>query len=62
MANSPTKSQAQNVNVIFPFDLISRVDEHAERMKKKTPALQITRSDAVRDLVMKALGDVERPR
>ena len=44
----------------FEVELIERVDAHAERMRLASPGQRVTRSDAFRALVMKALEEAER--
>jgi hypothetical protein len=46
----------------FEPTTVGDIDAHLERMRKKTPALQITRADAVRDLVLRGLSDSMRAR
>lgn len=64
MSNAAQKEaeRPQNVNVIFTRDLIERVDEHVGRMRKRAPGQQITRSDAVRELILKGLAEFARAR
>lgn len=47
----------KQVQVAFRLDeqLVKEVDHHVERMQKLTPGLTITRTDAVRSLLVKAL-------
>jgi len=41
--------------------LIARVDRHAKRLGKTQPGVQFTRVDAVRDLLARALDEIEQP-
>lgn len=47
----------QQVGFRLPEDLLERVDEFAERMKENSPGMTVTRADAVRVLLTKALDD-----
>jgi hypothetical protein len=50
-------SRDRNLNVLFPKALLIQIDEHVERLRKKSPYSTVTRSDALRDLVMRGLAD-----
>jgi hypothetical protein len=39
--------------------LIARLDRHAKRLARKDRAMQFTRTDAIRDLLVRALDLVE---
>ncbi|HZV03163.1 MAG TPA: hypothetical protein VFF73_41045 [Planctomycetota bacterium] len=43
----------------FAPDMIERLAAHTDRMKKQNPALTISQSDALRDLVLRGLEAVE---
>jgi Arc/MetJ-type ribon-helix-helix transcriptional regulator len=50
----------QNVAFRLPEEIITRLDRHLERMATQSPGLVLTRSDAVRVLLLKALDEAER--
>ena len=52
MPTEPTKQVAFR----FPVKLLKELDAYAERLKKEQPGLNITRADAVRLLLTKALA------
>jgi predicted DNA-binding protein len=52
----------QQTGFRLPTELIERLDAHAERMRKRAAGVRVTRSDAVRVLLTRALGDAERER
>jgi hypothetical protein len=43
----------------LPDRLIARLDRHAKRLGRKDRAMQFTRTDAIRDLLVRALDLVE---
>jgi metal-responsive CopG/Arc/MetJ family transcriptional regulator len=49
----------EQIVVRLPKALVERVDEVVERAKKDQPGMRITRSDAVRMLLLRALDDNE---
>ena len=64
MANKlKTKAAGETamVGVRFSSEVLERVAAHGERMKKANAfALEITQSDAVRDLVLRGLASAEQ--
>ena len=44
----------------LPPELLTRVDAYAERLQRDTPWATVTRADAVRALLTRALDAVER--
>lgn len=44
----------------LPTSLIDGVDEYAERLRRRTPGIKITRSDAVRMLLLRGLEEATR--
>jgi hypothetical protein len=42
-------------------DLLKRIDDYAKRLEDETPGLKLARADAVRVLLLRALGQVEEP-
>ena len=49
----------EQIVIRLPGALVERVDAHVERLRAEQPGLRITRSDAVRMLLSKALEAVE---
>ncbi len=43
----------------LPADLVKRLDQHAERLRKQQPGLRATRADALRTLLTEALDRQE---
>jgi len=52
MAKEPTTQVAFRL----PDGLIARLDRHVERVAKEHPGLDLSRADAVRSLLTRALG------
>lgn len=52
-------ADTEQVAFRLPKDLVKRLDDCVERMAKAQPGMNITRTDAVRVLLMRALGDDE---
>lgn len=61
---TPPKERESTTQVAFrlPDSLIERIDNHVERMRDQLPGIEITRADAVRSLLTRALDDVEGKR
>jgi metal-responsive CopG/Arc/MetJ family transcriptional regulator len=55
MPSEPTTQVA----VRLPDRLLARVDRHAKRLAKQERGVQFTRTDAIRDLLTRALEVVE---
>jgi hypothetical protein len=53
---------SQQTGIRLPAEIIERLDQQVERMRKRTPGVRITRSDAMRILLARALGEAERER
>jgi hypothetical protein len=53
---------AQQAGFRLPLELLERLDQHTAKLRRKTPGVRITRSDAVRLLLTRALIDAERER
>jgi hypothetical protein len=51
----PDKQRTVQVAIRVPEDLLERIDEYAQRISEATPGLTLTRADAVRMLMTKAL-------
>src|SRR5262249_6344887 len=67
MTHMPDATRPRNVHralVPIPSDMLPRIDEHVERIKKraKTPHLQVPRTDAIVDLLTRGLAEAERER
>lgn len=43
-------------------DIVARVDAHGERLKQSSPGLTVTRTDAIRVLLLAALDEAESRR
>lgn len=43
----------------LPSELVDRLDEHAEHLRRESPGVRITRADVVRLLLTRALDEVE---
>ncbi len=50
------------IQLRFDATMLGDIEAHAEKMRRATPAIQISRSDAVRDLVLRGLKDAGRAR
>lgn len=48
-------TQTQQVAFRLSVDLVKRIDAYVARMKTREPGLEVTRADAVRVLLTKAL-------
>ncbi len=44
----------------LPDRLVARIDRHAKRLARDQRGVQFTRTDALRDLLTRALEEVER--
>ena len=55
-ANEMAEHEEQ-IAVRLPGAMMARLDEHVERMKKEHPGMRVTRSDAVRTILAKALAE-----
>ena len=51
----PDKQRTVQVAIRVPEELLERIDDFAQRLSEATPGLMITRADAVRMLMAKAL-------
>ena len=47
----------KQVTIRLPEDLIELIDKHAVRMRSRTPGMRVSRSDAVRVLLTRALEE-----
>ena len=59
MAKTKTETAAQVVAFRMNADLLKRLDAKVERMTAATPGLNVTRTDAVRVLLLKSLDQEE---
>jgi len=41
-------------------DLISRIDQHVERLRNKYPGTSVNRSDAIRNLLIMVLDSIDK--
>lgn len=55
-----TNLPSTQVAIRLSPDLVRRLDEHQKRILTKMPFMDVTRTDAIRDLLMKALDAEER--
>jgi hypothetical protein len=55
MPSEPTTQVAFRL----PDRLLARIDRHAKRLAKEQRGVQFTRTDAIRDLLSRALDEVE---
>ncbi len=63
MSNASARNvRIMSISVRFTEQDAVRIDSHVDRMHKKNPHLQLTRTDAIRDLLGRALADAERDR
>jgi hypothetical protein len=62
MSSDTARRFSDTLQIRFEPDMLGDVDAHLTRMREKTPSLQISRSDAVRDLVLRGLKDAGRAR
>jgi len=53
------REQTTQVAFRFAKRLLVRVDRHAKLLGKQHPGVEFTRADAVRDLLMRALGTLD---
>lgn len=49
----------QQVAFRLPLSLLTRLDQHAERMRTEQKGLSVTRADVVRLLLTRALDDLK---
>jgi hypothetical protein len=61
-ATQPRNLRAASCTIRFNEEVLARIDAHTVRMRQKNPHLQISRTDAINDLVGRALFEVERAR
>ena len=54
--SKPTKGQPFRMNLVLDADLVERMDEHIERMRRDRPGLPMTRSALVRMALLDLLG------
>jgi hypothetical protein len=57
MAKKSKKAPMPVVPFRLPVDLVARLDERAACLARKTPGLQVTRADALRVLLTRALDE-----
>lgn len=50
-----------SVNVRLPQALIVAIDARLDELRARAPGVRLTRSDAVRHLLLQALDDAPRP-
>ena len=50
---------SQQMGMRLSEELVERLDQHVERMKAAQPGMEVTRSDAIRVLLLVALDAVE---
>ncbi|MBI5493757.1 MAG: hypothetical protein HY904_01955 [Deltaproteobacteria bacterium] len=55
LATEEARMATQQVGIRLPEELVARLDQHVERMRAAQPGLEVTRADAVRVLLTKAL-------
>ena len=46
----------------LPSSLVAKLDEHAERMRRAQPGVEVSRTDVVRFLLTCAIAQLEPPR
>ena len=59
-----TLEQAMNDKQVafrLPSELVGRLDEYAEQMRRENPGMRVTRADVVRMLLSRGLARVEAP-
>ncbi len=62
MSNQDEPVRVRALTVRVSGDECDRVEKHIERLRSKTPRLQISVTDAIRDLILRGLDDAERAR
>jgi hypothetical protein len=59
--NDPTE-ETQQTAFRLPRSLLERLDHQVAKMRRKARGVRVTRADAVRVLLVRALDDAERER
>ena len=55
----PAREKTVQVGLRLPQSLVERIDRHAERLRKETGLLGVTRTDAATALLAKGLESAE---
>jgi hypothetical protein len=56
----PAREKTVQVGLRLPESLVKRIDLHAEKLRKETGLLGITRTDAATALLVRSLDQFER--
>jgi hypothetical protein len=56
----PAREKTVQVGLRLPLSLVERIDRHAERLRRETGLLGVTRTDAATALLVQALGALEQ--
>jgi len=59
MTRTPVGDAPRQLALRLPASLIERLDAHAERMRRSTPGVTLSRADAIRTLLITALDAAE---
>ena len=59
---APRNEKVRAISVRFSEQDAVRVDAHTDRLRRKNPAIMVSRTDALRDLLRRGLDDAERSR
>lgn len=57
MEDEANMSKTEQVAIRMEPELLERIDAHVEHMKSAMPGVNLSRADAIRALLLKALGD-----
>lgn len=55
-------AKSEQLAIRMDEDLVARIDAHMEQMQALMPGVKMTRADAIRALILKALGPEEKPK
>ncbi len=56
----PAREKTVQVGLRLPQSLVKRIDRYAERLRKETGLLGVTRTDAATALLVRGLGTEEK--
>ncbi len=59
MTDDDSEGGSVQLALRLPRALLARVDAHADRMRAESPGVSVTRSDAMRSLLIMSLSRVE---
>lgn len=57
--NETAEAETKQLAIRLPVEVIERIERHAARLKRATPGVGVTRTDALRSLLLDALDYAE---